>query len=178
MALPALAIGGQLLGHAFQNYQSRKANQRYKNFMKKRESELEGMFNQEYYKNALETPGAQSALAIVRDRMKENNQNLNNQAVRTGSTAESSAASKSVNNQQMSDLVNRLISKEGRYKSTILKDYIKNKALINQEKTDYMKTKMNDWAAFGQNVAGSATSVLDSYTKGLYSSNPNGAILK
>lgn len=169
--LPALAIGGQLLGHAYQNYQSQKANKKYKNFMDRRESELEGTFNQEYYKNALETPGAQSALAIVRDRMKENNQNLNNQTVRTGATAEAATAAKSENNQQVSDMVNKLVQSRESSKPGMLSNYMNQKAALDNQRGQYLQQKRGQWGRFGQNVAKASSTVLDAYSKGLFSGN-------
>ena len=172
--IPALAVGGQLLGHAYQNYQSSKANKRYKNFLDRRESEMEGLFNQEYYKNALETPGAQSALAIVRDRMKEGNRDIGNEAVRTGATAEAQTASKAENNQQMSDMVNRLVQAREQSKPGMLSSYMGQKANLDRERGNYINQKRAQWGKFGQNVAGAASGVLDAYSKGLFSGNNEG----
>ena len=169
--LPALAVGGQLLGHAYQMAQSRQANKGYRNFMDQRESELEGLFNQEYYKNALETPGAQSALAIVRDRMKENNRNISNEAVRTGATAEAQTAAKSANNKQMADMVNRLVSAREQSKPGMLNSYMNQKANLDNNRQNYMNQKRMQWGQFGNNVASASTNVLDAYSKGLFSND-------
>lgn len=169
MPLPlAVALGGQVLGSVYQNYQSKKQNEAYLENLKQREATNRGLYNQRYYQDPTQTEGMQSSLALIRDRLAESNKNLSDSAVRTGSTAEESVATKGESQEGMNRFVNRVVARSTARKDNIFNQYMTRKTALDNERANYENSKRGQWENFGQNVAKTTSSIIDAYSQGLF----------
>lgn len=125
-------------------------------------NEAKNLLNSEYYRDPLSSIGNRSLLKSMEERMRENEDAINNRAVAGGATMENQLAAKKANNQAMSNVYTNLLMGEDARRSAINQQ----KLQLGQNysagvQQDYAAASQ-DWRSWGQQMAQSGMSLATS----------------
>ena len=166
--IPAIIAGGAGLGNLFGSYQSAKANNRAFDYLKSKQRDLDSAYNQDYYKDYMDTVESRSAISRYRDQLKKMNPALNNTAVKTGATAETVVATGGKMNDSYAGFLNDLAGNATAYKQRIRDNYLNRKAALDGQEFNILQNKAQQWDNFGQNVTNASGSILNAWAGGAF----------
>lgn len=114
--------------------------------------ELNAFYNENYYKDYMNSAEAQSAMRALTEQVRRMMGGVDNQAVASGATDESKLAAKTGAVSTMADAINRLASLATQRKDSIRKDYMNYSGLLNQQMAQIYGNKAQGYLTQQNNI--------------------------
>lgn len=132
-----------LLSGIIQNTRNRRAAERAQtqalNTINAQQSQLDNLFNNEYYGDYMNRSDVQSMLRSMQDQMRQQNAQSYSMAAMTGATPEAMAAQLSNNTALMGNTYNQIGANMSNWKSNILNNYINNSMALSNQKVQLVE---------------------------------------
>lgn len=114
MAVPMLVAGGLSLGaNLFAQSRGHQATKKYNqymgNMMDRREADIEGWFNKDYYQDFMNTDAARSVLSRLRSQYGDMIEGMDSSAIKSGATSEGKTAKKSEMAKRYAEALNNMV---------------------------------------------------------------------
>ena len=171
MPLPLVPIATTsvgFLGNLYGSKKSAQANNRAFDFLKQKQADLNSVYNQDYYKDYMNTTESRSAIKRFQEGLRKMNPSLNNTAVKTGATPESVVATGGRMTDSYADFMNNLAGKSTAYKQRVKDMYEQRKAAMEGQEFNILQNKASQWDNFGQNVSNTSGSLLNAWANGAF----------
>lgn len=121
-------------------------------------NEAKGYLNSEYYRDPLSTVGNRALLKSMDERMKKQNESLENRAIAGGATMENQLAARKANNETMSNVFSNLLMGEDARRQAINQQRMQLDQNYSQgTQMNYLQNAQN-WQAWGSQMANAAIS--------------------
>lgn len=172
----AISAGVNLLGSLFAANQSAKANRTGQRYLNRRISSMQGLFDQERYGNVFDRPDSQAALTRSKDALRDILKSGQNNAMRTGATAEAQAAMKGQAGRGYSDLIGNVLQAGQQRKDYMTSRYQQMLSGLEDQKYNYMLQDAQKWPQLMQNIAGFSGNLADVLTMPKAPVNPKKAV--
>lgn len=164
MSVTAIVAGANLLGSLYSGYHSAKANRENRRSIETRESEMQGLFDQNRHGNVFNQADAQSALTRTREGLKDILKADRNNAMRTGATAESQAASKGKVAGMYTDATSQILQTGQARKDMLGGRYAQMLNNLQDTKLNFDLQDAQKWPQLMQNIAGFSGNLADVLT--------------
>lgn len=161
--MSAIGIGltlASLAGSAFGASRSAKQNREIDREIAERRAELQGWFDKEMGTGILETESGKSAIKIFLENMKRQNKAISSGRAITGASAEETTAQKERFMENYSNAIAKMLGQDTARKEGIRRDYMTQKAGVENLEMQNLQGKSQNWANFLQNVAGLGQSAI------------------
>lgn len=168
LALPLIALGGSLGMNIFGQSQSARANNKYMDFIQGRINDLDTWYKKKYNTPFIQTDAAQSVLSRLTEQMTDETEKLDNNAVRTGQTAESKVAAKGELQKNYGRALSDLVGQGTAYKDRIQNQYMMRLSDLLNQKGSALQGKSQNWSNFSGNVGDMSSSLLQAYGAGAF----------
>ena len=164
-----------LLSGIIRNARNRRAAEKAQtqalNTINAQQSQLDNMFNSEYYGDYMNRSDVQSMLRSMQGQMRQQNAQSYSMAAMTGATPEAMAAQLSNNAALMGNTYSQIGANMSNWKNNVLNNYINNSMALSNQKYNLWNQQASD---FRNAAHQSMTQALDNYTQ-IYSSLIGGA---
>lgn len=168
MSLTAVAALAGLLLNAYSQNQSAKANDKAKGFLNNRINSLDAWYNGESSKDYTQTAEGQSTIKRLQSQMKNALDSQNNEAVKTGATAESKVAMQGELQEKYSDAISQLSGLSTQRKDNLRRDYSYQMNNLLNQKANMISGEQDNWANLASNVTSALGSISSADSGGSY----------
>lgn len=155
-----LSAGTSGIGSLIGGMQSAKANREMEGYVTGMKNKNDAWYNKNYNTNYLDTDEAKSAIRVLLDQMKENNEASESSGAITGATAEKNVALKGEQNKGFSTALTRLAGYGTQRKQMIESQYMNRDSQIDQAKLGILSGKAQNGTQFSQNAQGVGQNML------------------
>ena len=170
--IPLAIAGAGFLGNLFGSMKSAEANNRAFDFLKQKQADLNSAYNQDYYKDYMNTVESRSAIKRFQEGLRKMNPSLNNSAVKTGATPESVVATGGRMTDSYADFMNNMAGKATAHKQRVKDMYEQRKSALEGQEFNILQNKASQWDNFGQNVSNTSGSLLNAWANGAFDGKP------
>lgn len=132
------------------------------NTINAQQSQLDNLFNSEYYGDYMNRSDVQSMLRSMQEQMRQQNSMNYSMAAVMGSTPEALAAQQNNAASLMGNTYSQIGANMSNWKSNVLNNYINNSMALNNQKYNLWAQQANQ---FRQAAQDSMTQALDNYTR-------------
>lgn len=139
----AIPLVGSFLISQNEKKQAKQALQKHQQQYEQELSQLNSLFNRDYYSNMLNRSDVRGLLGDLREQMTETTQNLKNQASITGATPESITAAQKAQNQAYGKAVSQVASYATSWKENALNNYLSARNALESYYQPMRSTYMN-----------------------------------
>jgi len=146
----ALAIGSSLVS-LFGSLKSAQANEKYDNYLNKRETDLDNWYNKEYNTNFLDTTQGRSAVGALRTQYGETMKRVNQNSAISGASDEAKVAVGDKVQRGMADQVSRIAGYGTVYKDNIRREYQGLKHNLQNMQQNNLLRKSENWSTLMDN---------------------------
>lgn len=101
------------------------------------------LFNREYYQDFLQRSENQSAIKMLRDHMKRENESAAQTAVITGATPEAVAKQKEISNEAVGNTISKVAANSSSVRDNVMNRYLNYRANLNGQLQSALNQKMN-----------------------------------
>ena len=140
--LTALPLLGNYLFSQKNKKQSHQSIQTNQKRYEQKLSQLDSLFNRNYYSNILDRSDVRGLLGNLREQMSETTRNLKNKATITGATPETVVTVQKSQNQAYGNAVSQIASQAATWKENTLQNYLSARSALEDFyrplKSDYM----------------------------------------
>lgn len=164
---------GSLAASAYGAAQSAKQNREIDREIAERRAELQSWFDREMGTNILETESGKSAIKILLENMKREGKALESGRAITGASAEESTAQKEKFMENYSNAIAKMLGYDTSRKEGIRRDYMAQKAGVENFELQNLQGKSQNWANFLQNVTGLGQSAIIGESLGAFDKKNN-----
>jgi hypothetical protein len=154
LSLASLAQGAIGMG------QSAIANREIDKYISGMNRGVESWYNSEKGKTYLDSPGGQSALAILSRRLKKRNEGINNEIAKGGASNEKVVAAKSDGIDTFSNFISSLAEYDQKRKEGLKGQYLARKDRVNNMTLNNLGRKSDNWSNFSNNAGNTLSSIL------------------
>jgi len=161
--MSAIGIGltlASLAGSAWGASRSAKQNREIDREIAERRAELQGWFDEKMGTGILETESGKSAIKILLENMKRQNKAISSGRAITGASAEETTAQKEKFMENYSNAIAKMLGQDTARKEGVRRDYMAQKAGVENLELQNLQGKSQNWANFLQNVAGLGQSAI------------------
>lgn len=162
LIVPIAATVGSLAAQAYGQAQSAEANQAAENYLNSRINTLSNKFNQDYYKDFVDSEAARSTMSRLKSEYAEMAKNVTG-ASAAGATAESEIAQKDNLQKRFGEAMNNLAGMGTQYKLQQKQMYDNNMMGLEGQKMSLLQQKAAKWDNFGTNANNAANGVWQAY---------------
>lgn len=174
--MSAIGIGltlASLAGSAWGASRSAKQNREIDREIAERRAELQGWFDEEMGTGILETESGKSAIKILLENMKRQNKAISSGRAITGASAEETTAQKEKFMENYSNAIAKMLGQDTARKEGVRRDYMAQKAGVENLELQNLQGKSQNWANFLQNVAGLGQSAIMGESLGAFDTGKN-----
>lgn len=161
MPLPALAIGGALVGTGasiFGKHKEAQAQRKFDRWVSDQSNKLEAWYAKESNTDYLDTAEGKSISEGLKKTLKENSKRTKEGAIKTGGSHEAEVASKEQAYESLGDSFRKIAGMGTQRKENLRREYMGQKQNLDNLRMGRMKQEADSWSTFANNAGKTASS--------------------
>lgn len=163
LIVPLIGMAASAGISAYGQSQSAKANEQVNNYLQSRINTLTNKYNNDYYKDFMDSEVARSTMSRLGSEYKEMAKNITSSAA-AGTTAEAEIAQKDNLQKRFGEAMNNLAGMGTEYKLNLKQQYDNNMMNLEGQKMSLLQQQAQKWNNLGQNAAGAANGLWSAYS--------------